>query len=80
MRLRHEWGTQVFVITGKQKTGLWGPVFVLMMWKVQALGTIRMVMDCAGKVVLRVLVMLPLGGAVTVISGWATIALRLALL
>jgi hypothetical protein len=37
------------------------------------LGTMRMVMDCAGKVVLRLLVVLVPVGAVTVTFGWATI-------
>jgi hypothetical protein len=46
----------------------------------QALGTTRIVMDCAGNVALSVLVELPPEGAVTVLLGWATIALRLALL
>jgi hypothetical protein len=44
------------------------------------LGTTKRVMDCAGNLVVMVLLILPDAGAVTATSGCETIAFRLALL
>ena len=46
----------------------------------QIAGTTNSVIDCAGKVAVMVLVVLPAAGGVTVTFGWATIVVKLALL